>query len=170
MRAPFLGTLLGIGLFASAGHSQYPVTFITPVFRQPIPSAPDACGPGWYTVCPDGTAFGPNYSVYPPWPPFNGMLPGPQGKFIMAGRPVQPPIQPQFVMGPHGVPMPAPSYAPGAEPRLPNVGYEPPPGKPQQPVFVSHPYVRSPRDFFMWGEMLEEQRALQRRPPVVPCA
>ena len=41
-------------------------------------------------------------------------------------------------------------------------------GPPQQPVFRFNPYVRSPRDFFMWGDMMEDQIARERRPALVP--
>jgi hypothetical protein len=39
------------------------------------PQAPDACGMGYY--CPNycGAIYGPNYNVYPPFPPFNGVRP-----------------------------------------------------------------------------------------------
>lgn len=36
------------------------------------------------------------------------------------------------------------------------------------PGLLYHPYVRSPRDFFMWGEMMEEQILRERRPSLVP--
>ena len=36
--------------------------------------APDMCGPGFY--CTNGcTYYGPSYNVYPPFPPFQGILP-----------------------------------------------------------------------------------------------
>ena len=43
------------------------------------PHAPDALGPGYtcYNYC--GAPYGPNYCVRPPWPPFQGMLPLPDG-------------------------------------------------------------------------------------------
>jgi hypothetical protein len=36
------------------------------------------------------------------------------------------------------------------------------------PPLLYHPYVRGPRDFFMWGEMMEEQILRERRPSLVP--
>ncbi len=78
---------------------------------------------------------------------------------------------PGYALGPMG--LPAPGYAPGLPapgytPNLPNVGYEPPAEKPQQPTFLIHPYTRSPRDFFMWGEMQDEQLVRESRPALVP--
>jgi hypothetical protein len=43
---------------------------------------------------------------------------------------------------------------------------QPPPAG-QQP-YPSHPFVRGPRDFFMWNESLEEQESRSARPPLVP--
>jgi hypothetical protein len=37
------------------------------------------CNPGFYYTNPWGITYGPNYNVLPPCPPFQGMLPGPQG-------------------------------------------------------------------------------------------
>ena len=75
-------------------------------------------GPGFYMYCPcDGTWFGPNYCVRPPWAPFNGALPA-----IQQGG----------------------------------------------PQFQWHQYMRSPRDFFMWSDMMEERIARERRPALVP--
>jgi hypothetical protein len=39
------------------------------------PQAPDACGPGYYITNSFGAQYGPNYWVYPPYPPFNGARP-----------------------------------------------------------------------------------------------
>jgi len=63
-----------------------------------IPRAPDACGPGYYVTNPCGMVYGPNYNIYPPFPPFNGLLP---------------------------------------------------PLNKQPRSFSTHPYARSPRDYFM---------------------
>ena len=38
----------------------------------------------------------------------------------------------------------------------------------QQNVFPTHPFVRGPRDFFMWNETLEEQQGRDVRPNIVP--
>jgi hypothetical protein len=43
------------------------------------PQAPDACGPGFYAPNCCGQWYGPNYCLRPSYPPFNGLLPGPNG-------------------------------------------------------------------------------------------
>jgi hypothetical protein len=86
-----------------------------------IPSAPDACGPGYYDVNPWFQPYGPNYNVYPPFAPFQGMI----------------------------FPRQA-SYRPGAGGGAGNGnGVGGPPIQATHPGFVTHPYARSPRDFFM---------------------
>jgi hypothetical protein len=36
------------------------------------------------------------------------------------------------------------------------------------PSFPTHPYARSPRDFFMWTEVSEDLAARQRLPALIP--
>ncbi len=86
-------------------------------YYPPIPQAPDLCNPGYYWTSVCGMTYGPSHSVYPPYPPFQGMVPGPP-----------------------------PSRRPGAAGAAcaPNCG---PDGS---PLFPTHPYARSPRDFFMY--------------------
>ena len=36
------------------------------------------------------------------------------------------------------------------------------------PTFPSHPYVRSPRDFFMWRDNMEDQMRREQRPVLIP--
>jgi hypothetical protein len=36
------------------------------------------------------------------------------------------------------------------------------------PTYPSHPYVRGPRDFFMWRENMEDQMRREQRPVLVP--
>ena len=137
------GTLLATALTASLASAQ---TYCSPVFKYPLPAAPDACGPGFYTVCPDGTVFGPNWCLRPPCGPFNGILPGPHvGQKMMSdqlGVPYMPPRAPY---------------------NLPTFGQPP-----QANAFPYHPYVRSPRDFFMWRENMDEQLRRDQRPALVP--
>jgi hypothetical protein len=48
-----------------------------------VPQAPNMCGPGFYTTDCYGVTYGPNYYVYPPFPPYNGAIPAkgcPSGK------------------------------------------------------------------------------------------
>jgi hypothetical protein len=62
--------------------------------------------------------------------------------------------------------LPAPGYTMPA-PMLPlPPGYLPPP-PPAHPCFPSHAYARSPRDFFMWRENMED-RAQRRQPLPLP--
>jgi hypothetical protein len=113
MRAtlPWLGVLLGAALAAPAAQAQCYVPY--------IPKAPDACGPGNYGTNWNGLYYGPNYCVYPPFPPYNGMLPGP-----CPGSP-------------------AAAAAAG-------VGSGCLPGMNGPVTFPTHPFARSPRDFFMY--------------------
>ena len=101
-----LGALLGAALLPSVLLAQC---------YAPVPTAPDMCGPGYYCVNNCGLIYGPNHCVYPPFPPFQGMLPGPKPP-PGAGGPGG------CVVGPGGIIYPA---------------------------FPSHPFARSPRDFFM---------------------
>jgi hypothetical protein len=94
-----LGALLALTLLAPLAQAQ--------CCYLPPPQAPDACGPGYYCNNLCGLTYGPNHCVYPPFPPFNGMVFGPAGK------------------GGCG------------------------PGAFVSPYFPTHPYARSPRDYFM---------------------
>jgi hypothetical protein len=128
-----------------------PAVHANPWFVYP-PIAPDACGPGWYNSHPCGMVYGPHHYVRPCWEPFNGILPGrgappQQGvpKFpTIADIPAPPPppgAAPQGVTAPQGLGMaPMPGYGPAAPQGQ---------GLPPSPVFPTHPYARSPRDFFM---------------------
>ena len=51
--------------------------------------------------------------------------------------------------------------------QLPRMDMMPPPPRPS-PGFPTHPFTRSPRDFFMWGEAMDEERARGTRPFPVP--
>ncbi len=110
-------SVFGVLLLASAASAQ--CYWITPVSKMPVPHAPDARGPGYYVFVPGcnthGTLVGPNYCLYPPFAPFQGILPP---------------------MGPSGGAMQGPPPGPAA--------------------FPSHPFVRSPRDFFMFNEAMED--------------
>jgi hypothetical protein len=41
-------------------------------------------------------------------------------------------------------------------------------GQGGRPAFPSHPYARSPRDFFMWSEAQQDRHTRERRPVFVP--
>jgi hypothetical protein len=94
--------LAGLLLAATAGtaSAQYPAPH-----AYPGPTAPQACGAGFYSAGPYGMAYGPNYNPLPAYP------------FTMLG--------------------------PGVPPLPPMGG--------RQIGFPTHPYARSPRDFFMLG-------------------
>lgn len=121
--------------------------WVTPVFRTPYPIAPSAYGPGFYSqpYPPCGMVYGPNYYLRPPFMPFNGILPGPQGQAIMSCWNGQLPRPPQGPQGPQG----------------------PQAGTPNMP-FPHHPFARGPRDFFMWNEAMEDQRGRLATPLFVP--
>jgi hypothetical protein len=127
----WLGALLLAGTTASLAHAD-PCYF--PCVRQ----APDMCGPGFYAPNGCGCLRGPNYCVRPPFEPFNGMFPLPQ----------RPPTCPPGAAGaptPSGVVCP-PYYAPYAPPCYIPPGCPPPNAT---AIFPTHPFARSPRDFFM---------------------
>jgi len=127
---PWLGALLVAAAAASTTWAAGPCCPwpMTPDPRYPyIPRAPDLCGPGWYCSNPCGMVYGPNYCIYPPFPPFNGLLPGPK-----------PPPQQRIAV----------VQLPGQPPQYVQVQC-PCPEEPGPPVFPTHPFARSPRDFFM---------------------
>jgi hypothetical protein len=68
---PWLAALLYAAAAAASADAQY----IAPALHHPLPSAPDACGPGCYWTNPYGTAYGPNYYVQPAFPPVGGVPP-----------------------------------------------------------------------------------------------
>jgi hypothetical protein len=103
-----------------------------------------------------------------PFMPIPGFNPRPPG--VPTG-----PMAP--MMGPnHGYPMfgPMEPFAPMQPPRmdmqplqLPRMEFPPPPPRPVG-GYPAHPFTRSPRDFFMWGEAMDEERARGSRPFPVP--
>jgi hypothetical protein len=126
------------------GPTPYPGYRVTPY---PIGRAPDMMGPGFYSQNPYGVWYGPNWNVLPPFPPFQGVLPGKVGHAIEATR--YSAFQPQY----------APYFTQKNYPGHPS---------PVNNVFPSHPFARAPRDFFMWRENMEEQNARGGRPALVP--
>ena len=61
--------MLATSLTASTASAD---PYCAPAFRVPLPSGPDARGPGFYAACPGGMVYGPNYWLRPPTEPFNG--------------------------------------------------------------------------------------------------
>lgn len=142
---PWASALLACALSATFAAAQ---PYCSPVLHVPLCIAPDACNPGFYYMAPNGVIYGPNYYLVPPSCPFNGAYKTtslPAGQKLMAEKLGIP-------LGPNGQPLPG-----GGPP--PYVG----PGG-----FPTHPYVRGPRDFFMWRENMEDQVRRDQRPALVP--
>jgi hypothetical protein len=116
--------------------------WVSPVYCRPYQPAPDACGPGFYSVGPGGMVYGPNYYLVPPWAPVGGCSPAAAS---------------------NGRPSPMPAF----NPQSGKVEF-PDPGPQAKQQYPTHPFVRSPRDFFMWNEALEEQERRSARPAFVP--
>jgi hypothetical protein len=177
--------LFGLLLAASISQAQY-YNWRTPVLKCPYPQAPDTYNSGFYLVDAYGRCTGPNYYLVPPFSPYNGPVchhprggaPGqgaPQAGTMPpggAGQPmpnpfVQMPYPQQFgAFGAVGQMQPfqqfgqfAPMQPMGWPPHQPAVGGG---------AYPTHPFTRSPRDFFLWGEMMEEERARGNRPFPVP--
>ncbi len=112
----------------------------SPALQRPLAHNPDMRGPGFYMITPTGYVTGPHYVVVPPWCPESGV--GAPGRPCRKG----------------GGPMPG-----GGHP-----GMAGSPGLPTTNSFPSHPYARSPRDFFMFHENLEAERSRDFRPSIVP--
>jgi hypothetical protein len=122
------GVLLLAG-FASLAHAGGPAC--AQALNIPLPQAPDAMGPGFYWTCPNGTTYGPNYCLRPYAPPWNP---------VAAAQAARQCVYP-------GYPNP-----PGCPPGMaaPGMGFPGMPGgKGGIAVFPTHPFARSPRDFFM---------------------
>jgi hypothetical protein len=92
------------------------------------PCVPYAAPTCWYQQSYYGQWFGPNCYVNPPYPPFQGM--------VLA--PPRPPAAPGMS------PTPGMVAVPGSAPVYQMPGYG------GTVAFPSHPWARSPRDFFMW--------------------
>jgi hypothetical protein len=119
-----------------------------------------------------------------PFMPIPGFTPGMQGTPTQNGpmmpgmMPMQPPMGPMGGFQPNGPiqqfdqfgrlqgPQPPQMNWQGME--LPRMDMMPPPPQRQSPAYPTHPFTRSPRDFFMWGENMDEERARGNRPVPVP--
>jgi hypothetical protein len=172
MKATFatIGALLPLAFLPAFTQACTPCYVCSPVFHVPLPVAPSLCNTtGCYYALPDFrgelTVYGPNYYLRPPCPPFNGMLPGNMGNAI---RPAAMPpggMPPGYGPPPGMMPYPPMPPMPGMEnlsvPRYSG------PANPTV-VFPYHPHVRSPRDFFMWRENMEDRTSNEARPRLVP--
>lgn len=140
--------LAAVLLFTSVSSAQY---WVTPVLKQPYPPNPDACGGGWYSMNACGAVYGPNYWLIPPYPPFNGILPGKTGQVLQQAQAGVPPW-PQGPVPPGYTP---PQWSPMQAPR---------PDRPAVGIYPSHMYIRGPRDYFMWSDDMLDQRGREVRP------
>ena len=119
-------------------------------------------------------------NVAPNIPPMPNFAPGMPGPPMMPGMPTTPggqvapmntfpffgPMQQFPPFGPlQGPALPQMNAAPLQAPRMEM--YPPPPQKPAT-AFPMHPFTRSPRDFFMWSETMEDEQRLRNRPFPVP--
>jgi hypothetical protein len=118
--------------------------------------------------------FNPSMPGAPMMPGMPGM-PAMQGIPGMQGMPSKPGMAPPpgTNMGPgNGSPFFTPmqpfnQFNPLQGPQGPRMDMMPPP--PQRGIpYPTHPFTRSPRDFFMWGETMDEERARGSRPFPVP--
>jgi hypothetical protein len=66
-----LGALVVVLALCGGARADQPYSF---AYGNRLQAA-DACGPGFIYYNYNGAPYGPNYSIRPPWPPFNGMLP-----------------------------------------------------------------------------------------------
>jgi hypothetical protein len=87
--------------------------------------------------------------------------PCPDGTYLGPSYYLRPPFEPfqgfrpTMQRGPNGALVPVSPFGQGQ-------------GQGQSPVFPTHPYARSPRDFFMWGEAQQDLHTRERRPPLAP--
>ncbi len=72
-----LGAILSLALTAGLAQAQQPYCGC---YYPPIPQAPDMCNPGYYWTSSCGLTYGPSHCVYPPYAPFQGMVPGPPNR------------------------------------------------------------------------------------------
>jgi hypothetical protein len=126
---------------------------VAPSPFMPIPNYPGTPGAMPTQSAPPQGAF-----------PFYG--PAPQGGVPFFG-PMQSmqSMQPMNQFGP--LQGPRPDMAGLQLPRMEGYGPPPPPQGPRG-MYPVHPFTRSPRDFFMWGDSIEDERARGSRPMPVP--
>jgi hypothetical protein len=133
MKASLIPALVVVALATSGVKAGCPVY---------IPQAPNTCtAPAYYAVNCNGGTYGPNYCLRPPFPPFQGMVFPPN--HAVSG--VKSAYSQGVRMAPQGYP--GGGHHQGG---YPQAGYpQGQGGYGGPPTFVTHPYSRSPRDFFM---------------------
>jgi len=140
----------------NASFTPYPMMPGPMYYPGQVPARPVAWqNPGanaWPAQNVHGAPFGtiPNFNPQGPMPPMMPptapMPPYPQ---MNPFTPMQPPMPPQ-----PGMEFPRPDSH-----SVPTVGGA---------AFPMHPFTRSPRDFFMWSENMEDEQRLRNRPFPVP--
>jgi hypothetical protein len=116
-------------------------------------------------------------SPFMPIPGSKAGMPSPQG---MPNMPMMPPgmdMRPGNAFQPFGpiqqfdqfgrLQGPQPPQMNWEPMQLPRMDMMPPPPRPGM-AYPTHPFTRSPRDFFMWGENMDDERARGNRPFPVP--
>jgi hypothetical protein len=155
------GGLLGLLLLTSVSTAYPP--WCNPLTQQPYPTAPDACGYGFYVVGPYGMVYGPNYYLVPPFRPVGTCLPtNYQGQ--QPNIPGRAPLSLPVLGGPPGAVQPMPVF----NTQMGKIEFPSPGPAAQKQLYPTHPFVRGPRDFFMWSESMEEQEGRNSRPALVP--
>jgi hypothetical protein len=109
---------------------------------------------------------GSHQSPFTPIPGFTPQTP------MMPMQPMTPPAPQYMPLQPGMPPMPnmAPMMPNMTPMQMPRMDMVPPPAPPKMGggAFPTHPFIRSPRDFFMWGENMEDEARMRNRPFPVP--
>lgn len=156
MKTLLIGSATLILAVVSSIPAQAQVVWCSPALNRPLGVAPSPSNmPGFYWYNYQGMRYGPSYCLRPPFCPEGGVGPGKivktaQGQAFTVGHPIQ---GQQMMITPQGQQFYQPVY-PG------HGAY----GQGAQMVFPSHPYARSPRDFFMWSEGMEDELNRLRLP------
>lgn len=165
MRATFACFAAALVAAVSAAPAFAQVVWCAPALHRPLGVAPDACGPGFTLTDVQGTTFGPNYYLRPPFPPEQGIGPG---AYLYCYMTPYGPVYQRGLPPPQALPQLPPQALPHAGPQAPlHAG---PLARFFRPTaaFPTHPYARSPRDFFMWGEAAEDEISRLRHPALIP--
>ncbi len=146
-----LATAAVLALAGSMAHAD-------PFFGCPQPCVP--CNPIHYTLGGCGCWYGPNYCFQGPClpgQPFGGVLPLPKEyeKGLPPGYAGGPGRYPPGMPGMPGMPGQR-GMPPGVQPLSGMPGYAPPPPVAGPAVFSTHPFARSPRDYFMIGQQYND--------------
>jgi len=128
-----LASLAAVAFLAGSASAQ--------CWTYPIPQAPDMRGPGYYMWNCQGQLYGPYHNVTPWFGPHQGFIPGPQAAQGQASA-MQSYQKHGMMPGYVALQRQQQQYQQQQQQQNPG-GY---------PGMWFHPNVRSPRDFFMYGE------------------